>query len=69
MNSSIHSFIYKKLLIWDGGMRSAVQVIDINIQRDYLGGESCADVLARSRPDIIRGIHDSFLKIGVDAGA
>jgi len=67
MNSSIHSFVSKNGLVLDGGMGSAVQLIDTDIERDYLGRENCTDILTRSRPDIIRGIHDSFLKIGVDA--
>ena len=56
-----------RVLIYDGAMGT-------NIQRHHLtaadfGGKSlegCNDHLVLTRPDVIRGIHESFLSVGCD---
>ncbi len=48
-------------------MGSALQSMDLSTDRDYLGRENCTDILVRTRPDVIQGIHDSFLAAGADA--
>lgn len=59
--------IERGVFVLDGAMGTAVQSMDTDIDRDYLGRENCTDILTKSRPDLVRGIHDSFLKVGVDA--
>ena len=57
----------RRVLIFDGAMGT-------NIQRHHLtaedfGGkatEGCNDYLVLTRPDVIRGIHESFLAVGCD---
>jgi 5-methyltetrahydrofolate--homocysteine methyltransferase len=57
----------RRVLIYDGAMGT-------NIQRHHLsatdfGGKSlegCNDHLVLTRPDVIRGIHESFLAVGCD---
>ncbi|MGH7624287.1 MAG: methionine synthase [Gemmatimonadaceae bacterium] len=57
----------RRVLIFDGAMGT-------NIQRQHLtaqdfGGkatEGCNDYLVLTRPDVIRGIHESFLAVGCD---
>jgi 5-methyltetrahydrofolate--homocysteine methyltransferase len=57
----------RRVLIYDGAMGT-------NIQRHHLtaadfGGrtlEGCNDNLVLTRPDVVRGIHESFLAVGCD---
>ena len=57
----------RRVLVYDGAMGT-------NIQRHHLsaadfGGpalEGCNDHLVLTRPDVIQGIHESFLAVGVD---
>ena len=56
------------VVIFDGAMGTSIQNYDLT-PADY-GGEQyqdCLDYLVISRPDIIREIHDSFLRVGCDA--
>ncbi len=76
MNSSKPDFTNRRYLdaiddhvvIFDGAMGTSIQSYDLT-PADY-GGEQyqdCLDYLVISRPDIIREIHDSFLRVGCDA--
>ena len=67
MRSSLLHAIDSGVVVLDGAMGTAVQALDTDVFRDYLGRENCTDLLTRSRPDIVRSIHDSFLAVGVDA--
>src|SRR5436309_11893227 len=59
--------ISERVLVFDGAMGT-------NIQRHHLtpedfGGKSlegCNDHLVLTRPDVIQGIHESFLAVGCD---
>src|SRR5687768_15744846 len=59
--------VRERLLVFDGAMGT-------NIQRHHLtpedfGGaalEGCNDHLVLTRPDVIQGIHESFLAVGCD---
>ena len=56
------------VVIFDGAMGTSIQNYDLT-PADY-GGEQyqdCLDYLVISRPDIIREIHESFLRVGCDA--
>ena len=44
----------KRVLLCDGGMGSRVQILPLDIEKDYWGKENCTDVLCLSRPDIVR---------------
>ena len=63
----IKEAISKRAFVIDGGMGTAVQSIDTDIDRDYLGRENCTDILSKSRPELVEQIHASFLEVGVDA--
>jgi 5-methyltetrahydrofolate--homocysteine methyltransferase len=56
----------KKVLIFDGAMGTAIHKYDLSLD-DYAGHENCPEILVESRPDVIREIHESFLKVGCDA--
>ena len=56
------------IVIFDGAMGTSIQSYDLT-PADY-GGEQyqdCLDYLVISRPDIIRQIHESFLRVGSEA--
>ena len=67
MATHIKTAIGSGLFVLDGAMGTAVQAMDTDIERDYLGRENCTDILTKSRPDLVRSIHASFLEVGVDA--
>ncbi len=55
-----------RVLLCDGGMGSRVQVLTLDIEKDYWGKENCTDVLVLSRPDIVREIHRGYYEAGAD---
>jgi len=55
-----------RVLVLDGAMGTNVYAHDLSIEKDYCGCENCPDVLIETRPDVIAGIHESFLAVGVD---
>lgn len=67
MAPHIKTAIESGLFVLDGAMGTAVQAMDTDVKRDYLDRENCTDILTKSRPGIVRKIHDSFLDAGVDA--
>jgi len=58
--------LQERVLLCDGGMGSRVQEADLDVDRDFLGKENCTDILTRSRPDLVRDIHASYLEAGAD---
>ena len=59
--------VNQRSLVLDGAMGSRLQQEDLSIEGDYLGYENCVDLIVRSRPELIRSIHESFLEVGADA--
>ena len=55
-----------QVLLCDGGMGSRVQMLDLEIDRDYWGQENCTEVLNLSRPDLVREIHRGYFEAGAD---
>ncbi|MBC7835909.1 MAG: methionine synthase [Phycisphaerales bacterium] len=53
-------------LILDGAMGTSLYARNLDIHTDYCGCENCTDILVKSRPDVVRDIHESFLKVGAD---
>ena len=54
------------VLLCDGGMGSRIQMLDLDVQRDYWGQENCTEVLTLSRPELIREIHRGYYEAGAD---
>jgi len=56
------------IVIFDGAMGTSIQAYDLTA-KDYGGPQyqDCLDALVISRPDIIREIHESFLRVGSEA--
>ena len=52
-------------MIYDGAMGTSIQARNPSVD-DFWGKEGCNELLVLSRPDIIKEIHGSFLKVGCD---
>ncbi len=57
----------RRVIVIDGAMGTAIHGIDLDIETDYLGCENCPEILLKSRPEIVQGIHESFFAAGADA--
>ena len=67
MGQDLKKAINSGVFILDGAMGTAVQSMDLTVDGDYLGRENCTDILTKTRPDLVKQIHASFLDVGVDA--
>ncbi|HYZ64719.1 MAG TPA: methionine synthase [Acetobacteraceae bacterium] len=55
-----------RVLLCDGGMGTRLQILDLELERDFWGQENCSEVLNLSRPDLIREIHRGYFEAGAD---
>src|SRR5580658_6517696 len=55
----------EKVLIFDGAMGTSIHQYDLSLD-DYEGCENCPEILVQSRPDVIKEIHEAYLKVGCD---
>src|ERR687885_1735143 len=57
----------ERVLVYDGAMGTNIQRYHLTAE-DYGGKatEGCNDHLVLTRPDVIQGIHESFLAVGCD---
>lgn len=55
-----------QVLLCDGGMGSRVQMLDLEVERDYWGQENCTEILNLSRPELVREIHRGYYEAGAD---
>lgn len=68
--NSSHSLAHRlgsRLLVIDGAMGTALHAVELDVEKDFLGCENCPEVLLKTRPELIAGIHESFLAAGADA--
>src|SRR5678809_1133627 len=54
-----------RVLIYDGAMGTQIQERNLSLS-DYWDKEGCSEILVLSRPDVIRDIHEDYLKVGAD---
>ena len=66
MSSELLNQLQSRVLLLDGAMGSKLQLIDLDVENDYLGHENCVDILVKSRPELIETIHLEFLAAGAD---
>ncbi|HVZ94552.1 MAG TPA: homocysteine S-methyltransferase family protein, partial [Phycisphaerales bacterium] len=66
MKSRFAQEVSRRVLVFDGAMGTSIHKCDCDLHRDYLGKENCTEILVRTRPDVIQGIHESFLSVGAD---
>ncbi len=60
--------VAERVVVFDGAFGTYVQGLELSA--DDFGGpdlEGCNELLCLTRPDMIRGMHDAFLTVGVDA--
>ena len=57
--------VRERVVIYDGAMGTNIQYRNPSVD-DFWGKEGCNEILVLSRPDIIRDIHESFLRVGCD---
>jgi 5-methyltetrahydrofolate--homocysteine methyltransferase len=64
---ALHDLAARKIVVFDGAMGTSVQALDL-AAADFGGTEleGCNENLVLTRPDAIRGIHESFLRAGAD---
>ncbi len=67
MASKFLDQLARRVLVCDGAMGTSVHKCGCDLHKDYLGKENCTEVLVLTRPDVIQGIHESFLAVGADA--
>src|SRR4051794_23601931 len=56
----------ERVVVADGAMGTMLQEHDLGLD-DFEGHEGCNEVLNVTRPDVVRGIHDAYFKVGCDA--
>src|SRR5271156_2017529 len=56
----------ERVLLCDGAIGTRVQARALDTETDFLGQENCTEILNRSRPDLVRDIHRSYLEAGSD---
>ena len=55
-----------RILIIDGAMGTMIHQEPLSIETDFLGRENCPEILAVTRPDLIKGIHRAYFAAGAD---
>ncbi len=55
-----------RVLVCDGAMGTMIHKCDCDLHRDYLGKENCTEILVQTRPEVIGGIHEEYLRAGAD---
>ena len=56
----------ERVLVADGAMGTMLQAADPSMA-DFQGHEGCNEILNITRPDVVRGVHDAYFAVGVDA--
>jgi 5-methyltetrahydrofolate--homocysteine methyltransferase len=58
--------LVQSVVVADGAMGTMLQAADPS-PADFEGHEGCNEILNVTRPDVVRGVHDAYLAVGVDA--
>ncbi|MEU4420926.1 methionine synthase [Actinoplanes sp. NPDC024001] len=56
----------RKVLVADGAMGTMLQSAGLSVDGDFQGLEGCNEILNVTRPDVVRGVHDAYLRAGAD---
>ena len=60
------SAIRTHVVLFDGGMGATLEQFDLSLEDDYKLPGRAHEVLILNRPDVIEGVHASFLEAGAD---
>ena len=66
MPADLRTALTSRVVIADGAMGTMLQGYDLGLA-DFDQLEGCNEVLNRTRPDVVRAIHDAYFAVGVDA--
>jgi 5-methyltetrahydrofolate--homocysteine methyltransferase len=61
----LRAALAEHIIVADGAMGSMLQGVPLSLD-DFEGHEGCNEVLNVTRPDVVLGIHDSYLAAGAD---
>jgi 5-methyltetrahydrofolate--homocysteine methyltransferase len=53
-----------RILVYDGGMGATLEQFDLSLEDDYKLPGRCHEALVLNRPDVIQGVHESFVQAG-----
>ncbi|MEY2514670.1 MAG: 5-methyltetrahydrofolate--homocysteine methyltransferase, partial [bacterium] len=60
------SAIRTHVVLFDGGMGATLEQFDLSLEDDYKLPGRAHEALVLNRPDVIEGVHASFLEAGAD---
>ncbi|HEY1538648.1 MAG TPA: homocysteine S-methyltransferase family protein, partial [Solirubrobacteraceae bacterium] len=60
------SAISTRVVLFDGGMGATLEQFDLSLQDDYKLPGRAHEALILNRPDVIEGVHASFVEAGAD---
>ncbi len=63
---SLRRVLAERVVVADGAMGTMLQAAPLTLD-DFEGLEGCNEILNVTRPDIVRGVHDAYFAVGVDA--
>ena len=61
------SAIRTHVVVFDGGMGATLEQFDLSLEHDYKLPGRAHEALVLNRPDVIAGVHHSFVEAGADA--
>jgi len=64
--SSLLRALAERVVVTDGAMGTMLQSADLTLD-DFEGLEGCNEILNITRPDVVRGVHEAYLRAGADA--
>ncbi|NUP51292.1 MAG: methionine synthase [Catenulispora sp.] len=64
-SAALREALRTRVVVADGAMGTMLQAQDPTLE-DFQGLEGCNEILNVSRPDIVRNVHEAYLKVGVD---
>ena len=64
--AALREALATRVVVADGAMGTMLQAQDPSMD-DFEGHEGCNEVLNRTRPDVVRAVHEAYFDAGVDA--
>src|SRR3954465_9191283 len=55
-----------RVVVFDGGMGATLEQFDLSLEDDYRLPGRCHEALVLSRPDVIKGVHESMVAAGAE---
>jgi len=62
---SLREALATRVVVADGAMGTMLQAAEPTLD-DFTGHEGCNEILNVTRPDIVAGVHEAYLAVGVD---